>query len=673
MKNVRAHWLLWGSVIAALALCVCLLGLFLAGLGIAGISDLDLKGVLITPSSTPELLSQTSGADSSRSGLQEILPFAEGAYNVLKQTTVPVNDWHELALRLKGGSEVPPLLEVHPPRLQIGAQKKFWVSNADTNQYFQVTATLQFITDHAYFWIEEGIRFDQKELTQLAVKFENQIYPTNRRFFGSEWTPGVDGDPHLYILYAQNLGVAMAGYFSSSDELPLFVHPYSNGHEMFILNADSLDLGEEETLGVLAHEFQHMIHWNADRNETTWINEGLSELAIFLHGMMPGSDASFIRDTDIQLNDWPDDLGAKRAHYGAAFLFMTYFYDRFGPDSLRALVAEEHDDLSGIEHVLEIISSDSPSDEGKLTLEDFFLDWAITLYLQDGGVGDGRYAYKSYEIAPKADATETIDTCPLSGGNREVSQFGIDYIRITCPGEHRLIFEGSMLTKVLPVDPFSGHYAFWSNRGDESDMTLTRKFDFSGQSGPLTLSYRTWFDLERDFDYAYVTASEDGEVWQILKTPSGTLNNPTGNSFGWGYNGMSNGWIEEQVDLSAYAGKKVWIRFEYVTDAAVTGEGMLLDDIKIQEVGYSTDFESDDGGWQADGWVRIRNVLPQEFVLALLTFEDQVRVDYIQLAPDNTAEIPISLRSRGDEVVLVVSGVARYTRQRTAYRIEIKP
>ena len=230
-----------------------------------------------------------------------------------------------------------------------------------------------------------------------------------------------------------------------------------------------------------------------------------------------------------------------------------------------------------------------------------------------------------------------------------------------------------MLTKVLPVDPFSGHYAFWSNRGDESDMTLTRKFDFSGQSGPLTLSYRTWFDLERDFDYAYVTASEDGEVWQILKTPSGTLNNPTGNSFGWGYNGMSNGWIEEQVDLSAYAGKKVWIRFEYVTDAAVTGEGMLLDDIKIQEVGYSTDFESDDGGWQADGWVRIRNVLPQEFVLALLTFEDQVRVDYIQLAPDNTAEIPISLRSRGDEFVLVVSGVARYTRQRTAYRIEIKP
>ena len=51
-------------------------------------------------------------------------------------------------------------------------------------------------------------------------------------------------------------------------------HEYSNAHEMFLFNADNTDLGEEFTYGVLAHEFQHMIHWYQDRNETSYLNEG---------------------------------------------------------------------------------------------------------------------------------------------------------------------------------------------------------------------------------------------------------------------------------------------------------------------------------------------------------------------------------------------------------------
>ena len=36
----------------------------------------------------------------------------------------------------------------------------------------------------------------------------------------------------------------------------------------------------------------------------------------------------------------------------------------------------------------------------------------------------------------------------------------------------------------------------------------------------------------------------------------------------------------EEVDLSQFAGKKVQIRFEYITDAAINGEGFLLDDVQ---------------------------------------------------------------------------------------------
>jgi bacillopeptidase F (M6 metalloprotease family) len=207
-------------------------------------------------------------------------------------------------------------------------------------------------------------------------------------------------------------------------------------------------------------------------------------------------------------------------------------------------------------------------------------------------------------------------------------------------------------------------------------MTLTHTFDFTGQSGPLTLSYRTWYDIEEDWDFVYLEASTDGENWQMISTPSGTAQDPTGNNYGWGYTGLSGGgpqWIEEQVDLSNYAGQEVKIRFEYITDAAVNGEGLLLDDISIPEIGYFSDFETDDGGWEADGWVRIQNVLPQTFGVSLIKSGDSTTVEEVQLLADNTAEIPLEFGNGVDEITLVVSGTTRFTRQPAAYRFDFAP
>jgi immune inhibitor A len=242
---------------------------------------------------------------------------------------------------------------------------------------------------------------------------------------------------------------------------------------------------------------------------------------------------------------------------------------------------------------------------------------------------------------------------------------------IECEGDYTLSFTGSTVTGLLPVDPYSGDYAFWSNKGDDSDMKLTREFDFSGVSSPIELSFRTWYDLEEDYDYLYLTVSEDGEHWQIITTPSGTGDDPSGNSYGWGYNGVTNDWIEEKVDLSQYAGKKISVRFEYVTDAAVNGEGFLLDDVKVDAAGYTSDFEADDGGWIADGFARIENVLPQTYRLSLIIKGDTVTVTHIPLNAEQTADIPLSLKS-GEEAILIVTGTTRFTRLPAAYQIEIK-
>ncbi len=95
----------------------------------------------------------------------------------------------------------------------------------------------------------------------------------------------------------------------------------------------------------------------------------------------------------------------------------------------------------------------------------------------------------------------------------------MNYIQIRCKGDYTIHFAGQSQVGVLPTEPHSGDYAFYSNRGDESDMSLTRTFDFTHNSGPLSLTYWTWYDLEKDYDYLYLTASTDGENWQILKRP----------------------------------------------------------------------------------------------------------------------------------------------------------
>ena len=589
----------------------------------------------------------------------------------LENSIVPVNDPRELACRLDGKCGVPEVMAESAAPRSLGEKQNFWVHDLDTNENNETSATLRYITPHVYFWVQDGLDIKESEMKALVDAFENEMYPTNREFFGSEWSPGIDGDEHIYILYSRGLGFSVAGYFSSSDSTHPMIQEFSNAHEMFLFNADNTPLGGDYAYAVLAHEFQHMIHWNNDLNETSWLNEGSSELAVLLNGYETGGfDSLYISNPDLQLNDWPNDQNATSPHYGAGFLFMTYFLDRFGEEATQLLVKDPANGMDSVDGVLQQVGATDSLTGQPITADDFFIDWALTNFLLDKSIADGRYIYNNYPGARRASATETLFTCPQEPLARTVHQYGVDYIAIECAGDFTINFTGSTVTGLLPANPNSGDYAFWSNKGDESDMTLTREFDLTSVSGPVELSFRTWYDIETDWDYVYVEVSEDGETWEILTTPNGTGTDPSGNSYGWGYTGVTNDWIEQKLDLSTYAGKKIFIRFEYVTDAAVNGEGFMLDDVTLEAAGYSSDFEADDGGWVAEGFVRVQNVLPQTFKLALIHSGDN-SVTVIPLNPDQTAEIPVSLGS-GETAYLVVSGTTRFTREEASYQIEIK-
>lgn len=585
----------------------------------------------------------------------------------------PAGDLVEQAERLKHVVNIPRVTADHAAPVPVGAAASFFISNEDTNKTSPITAVMRYATPHVYFWVEQGAIANDGDIQTLVDKFEKSIYPTDREFFGTEWTPGVDGDPHLYILYANGLGNSVAGYYSSVDEFSRLAHQFSNQHEMFYINA-SQDLTDNYTLSVLAHEFQHMIHWYGDPNEDGWINEGFSELAVLLNGFdVGGADWEYMQNTDLQLDTWSDiNESDSFSHYGVSFLFTDYFLNRFGSDAAKALVHNPENGLTGIDDTLRTLDITDPSTGRILTADDVMADFAVALLLQDTSFENGRYGFKNYPGLPSLDSVQEIRSCPTKKKNTDVTQYGIDYYLLNCSGPLKVFFSGRTQEEVLPVDPQNGKNFVWSNRGDQSDMTLTRAFDLPSGSA-ATLQYDLWYDLEQDYDYAYLeTSVDDGKTWTMLHTPSGTDTNPQGSNFGGGWTGKSGGgsdpaWIHEQADLSAYAGKHVLIRWEYITDAAVNGAGLIVDNIRIPEISFTADFESGLDGWEGKGFVRLQNVLPQSYRVLVVRRGSQTTVEEFPLDDRMSGSLSLTADA-GEEVYLIVVGTARFTNQKAPYQ-----
>ncbi|MEZ4667522.1 MAG: hypothetical protein R3E39_06335, partial [Anaerolineae bacterium] len=263
----------------------------------------------------------------------------------LAQVVVPTRDLRDLTLRFNPAiTEIPLVVNAEAPDYEVGTQLEFWVHNPDTNTASRTTAKLIYKTAVAYVWVESGQQYDEAAIIHSIDRFSDQSYPAEVAFFGSEWFPGVDNDPRVHILHATNVGAGVAGYYSSADEYSRLANAYSNEKEMFYINLNVLNRASDyeyyET--VLAHEFQHMIHWYKDRNEETWLNEGLSEYAQEVAGY--GADTifanSFINTPDTQLNTWRLDTGNNREHYGASYLFVHYLTQRFGQETTKTLVEQ---------------------------------------------------------------------------------------------------------------------------------------------------------------------------------------------------------------------------------------------------------------------------------------------------------------------------------------------
>ncbi len=139
------------------------------------------------------------------------------------------------------------------------------------------------------------------------------------------------------------------------------------------------------------------------------------------------------------------------------------------------------------------------------------------------------------------------------------------------------------------TDSPTGNYG---NNIDNS-LTLQNPVDLTDAAAAYLVFWTRW-DIESTYDFAQAEASSDGVNW----TPLSGLHTDIGTGSGVqtsgepGYDGTQTTWLAEQMDLSAYVGQQVYLRFRLRSDVSVTGDGWYVDDVAIQVYNNTNSFSA---------------------------------------------------------------------------------
>ena len=167
---------------------------------------------------------------------------------------------------------------------------------------------------------------------------------------------------------------------------------------------------------------------------------------------------------------------------------------------------------------------------------------------------------------------------------------------------------------------------------------------------------------------------DGGKNWYSQRTARTTTTNPNGSNVGNGYTGSScdatsrpkHCWIDEQVDLSPYAGKQVLVRFEQLTDDVYNGQGLAIAHIQVPEIGFDGDFTA--SGWQPAGWVRIGNMLVQHWIVQAIVYS-AAGIQVLPMALDSSGRGSLAIPAGSSRVVVAVAPVAPLTTITNTYTL----
>jgi hypothetical protein len=472
----------------------------------------------------------------------------------------------------------------------------------------------------------------QAQLEYLVNEFDNNIYPTDTSIYGEPLARGEEGQKVWILIhnirdeayYDPTAQSYIAGYFSASEDA---------AYNRNMMHIDSYDWanrtgpdGARPYLyeGVFAHEFEHLIHFDQDPDEPSWVDEGLADLAGFFcgYGHSSGHIANYFYNHEATpLTFWGGGLW----DYGASYLFQLYLYEQYGGAAFAsALVQEQANGIEGIENTLAAFGYSDSFDE-------IFDNWVVANYIDDTRKAGGKYGYETLEIGTEDTWGYSLEyflsafygpplSAPFSWSSEwwwggDPQPYTAHYFRYNNDKMAQVFIDGDDFAGTLPN---SGTYEWYSDAEAWAWRSFYQSFDIPASGA--TLNFNTFFDIEDDWDYGYVEVyDQDTGEWYTLDAP-GTVDyvahgqdnpntpadrEPTAYEAAgrWhGFTGNSGGWVAVSMDLSAFAGHSIDLYFTTWQDGAFTLQMMYVDDIVIPEIGFFDDVEAGEDGWASTGW-----------------------------------------------------------------------
>ena len=279
---------------------------------------------------------------------------------------------------------------------------------------------------------------DQNDVDTILERFENSsigpypsqgIWDLNTSHFGDP-PDELDNDPRIYILY-YDFDVSSDGFFWFFDEYPDGTQQFaSNECEVVYMNCSDNDPGGDYLIAVAAHEFHHLIHWNYDTNESTWVNEGLAELAMWLYGR-PDNIVGFPSLPDNNLTEWTSGF----SDYIKTYLWTLYFFEHYGGQA--AVLDVTHQPANGIvgyDATLNALAYDED-------FVDVFSDWVVANFVDDETFLDGRFGYAGEDLPTFSSVQQ--GSYPVGPVAAVVKHYAADYVKFINGEPQELQFDGT--------------------------------------------------------------------------------------------------------------------------------------------------------------------------------------------------------------------------------------
>ncbi|HEY5615726.1 MAG TPA: T9SS type A sorting domain-containing protein [Bacteroidota bacterium] len=334
------------------------------------------------------------------------------------------------------------------------------LSESPTVEYL-VPSTCQAVGDNCYVFVENslwGNRVTQAAVDSILAAWEERtpadptkgIYRIDTETFGDPPNT-LDNDPKIVILILDitdglSGGSYVAGYFYSINQYqdgdPVLQGHRSNEAEIYYIDANPGDLNNPDGLtfaaSTTAHEFQHMINWNYNKNTDTFNNEACSEVASLVCGYSYPGQNRYTDNTDIYLLGWNSTL----ADYSRAARWALYLWNQFPDNFLRNWVQNSGTGATRISNALAAYPTSR-------TFTDVVTDWLIANEVQDVSVNPSpRYGYTYEPSLTKPKATTHLD--PNTGTvNGSVTGLGADYITFSSGSNLSVTFTSAFSNIVI--------------------------------------------------------------------------------------------------------------------------------------------------------------------------------------------------------------------------------